>query len=126
MMKLKPRRPSEELLGGAFDREGRYDATALAGILDWSKQEIARFLETHPSTLSRQPASLKHQDPLAQLAAVMRHLLDHTGGNLAQARAWLRTPLLVLDRKTPKEVILSGRLEMVASLLAEIESGFAA
>jgi putative toxin-antitoxin system antitoxin component (TIGR02293 family) len=126
MNKARPRPPSEELLRGAFDKVGRYDAAALAGILDWSKQEIARFLETHPSTLSRQPASLKHQDPLAQLAAVMRQLLDQTGGDFAQARAWLRTPLPVLDRKSPKEVILSGRLDMVANLLAEIESGFAA
>lgn len=124
MNKAQVRPPSKELLK-ALDQEGRYDAAALAGILDWTKQEIARFLETGPSALSRSSAPLKHQDALARLAAVMRHLLDLTGNDQGQARAWLRTPILVLDRKSPKEVILSGRLETVAALLEEMESGFA-
>jgi hypothetical protein len=126
MNKARPRPPSEELLEGAYDAEGRYDADRLASILDWTKQDLAGFLETHPSAVSRQPASQKHQEQLGQLAAVMRHLLDHTGNDRAQARAWLRTPMLVLDRKSPKEVILSGHLDRVADLLDEIDSGFAA
>ena len=126
MNKARPRPPSVELLRDALDGEGRYDATALASILDWTKQDIARFLETYPSALSRRAAPPKHQNALAQLAALMRHLLDQTGGDRAQARAWLRTPVLVLDRRSPKEVILSGRLDTVADLLDEIDSGFAA
>jgi len=126
MNKAQVRAPSEELLREAIDKDGRYDAAALAGILDWTKQEIAGYLGTDPSALSRQPAAPKHQDALARLAAAMRHLLDHTGNDLAQARAWLRTPILALDRETPKAVIMGGRLDMVADLLDEIDSGFAA
>jgi putative toxin-antitoxin system antitoxin component (TIGR02293 family) len=126
LSKSRPRPPSEELLRDALDSSGRYNVDALAKCLDWTKAEIAKFLETGPSTLSREAAPQKHQDNLARLAAVMKHLLDHTGNDVGQARAWLRTPLLVLDHKSPKDVILSGNLDIVTALLDEIESGFAA
>lgn len=126
LRKAQVRPPSEELLREAIDKNGRYDAAALAEMLDWTKQEIAGFLGTDPSALSRQPAAPKHQDNLARLAATLRHLLDHTGNDLAQARAWLRTPILALDGKAPKAVIMEGRLDMIADLLGEIDSGFAA
>lgn len=126
MNKARLRPPSQELLREAIDSSGRYNVDALAKYLDWAKQDIARFLETGPSTLSREAAPQKYQDQLARLAAVMSHLLKHTGDNLPHARAWLRTPLLVLDHKSPKDLILSGHLDMVAALLDEMDSGFAA
>jgi len=125
-MKRRIRPPSEELLREAIDDEGLYDAARLARLLHWEKQEIAAFLKKNPSALSRQTTSRTGQQALARLAATFRHLLDVTNNDIAQARAWLYTPIQALDGRSPKELMLSGDLEIVANLLDEIESGFAA
>ena len=98
----------------------------LARFVDWNQQDIAEFLGVNPSSLSRNSAAEKFQDPLSRLAAAIKHLLDVTGGDMAQARAWLRTPIQVLDGKSPKEMILGGQLDVVRDLLNEMEAGFAA
>lgn len=125
-MRAKPkvRAPADELLTDVIDPKGRYDAGQLASFLDWTKQDLAAFLDKGASNLSKATASLRDQDALGKLAAVIKHLLDITGNDRAQARAWLRTPLPVLDRRSPKEVITGGHLDVIADLLDEIESGF--
>jgi hypothetical protein len=115
----------EAVLVEVLNKNGRYDAYKLAAYIDWSKQEIATFLGKHPSALSRESASVSDQSALASLAVVVKELLVLLGGDLAIARAWLRTPIRVLDEKSPKERILERRLDTVASLLGEIQSGFA-
>lgn len=125
-MANKAHLPKDDVLTQALNDAGRYDAFKLAEYIDWSKQEIAAFLRKHPSTLSRESASVSVQHPLAALAAVVKELLLLVNDDPPIARAWLRTPNRVLDEKSPKEVILAGRLDAVASLLGEIHSGFAA
>ncbi len=121
----KPLSPlSMGVLTQALDEEGRYDAAKLAALLDWTNQEIARYLGKDPSTISRFSASLQYQQPLAELAAIFNHLVSLMGGDLRIARAWLRTPVRVLDGVSPKEEILHSGLKTVDTLLQEIESGF--
>jgi len=113
-----------ELLRDAFDENGRYDAAKLTGLLDWTNREMTDYLGVDPSGITRNAASLQNQEALARLAALMQHLLTLLENKLPEARAWLRTPIRALDGKLPKEVILSGRLDVVANLLKEIEAGF--
>ncbi len=108
----------------ALDEEGRYDAARLGRLLDWTNQDMARYLERDPSTISRHGSSLSYQDPLARLASLFRCMLDLLDDDVRQARAWLRTPIRVLDGVSPKEKILLGELGVVDTLLREIESGF--
>jgi hypothetical protein len=113
------------LLQEAMDPSGRYDARKLAGMLEWSQQEIAKYLDTNPSVVSRAATSLVHQDALAHLAAVVSDLVELFDGNLGLVRTWLRTPIRSFDEKSPKEEILRGRLARVRGLLRQVESGFA-
>jgi RES domain-containing protein len=107
-----------------IDDEGRYDATKLAKLLDWTQQEIAEYLDKNPSSVSRFSSSLTYQQPLSELAAIFSHLLSLMGDDLRITRAWLRTPLRVLGGKSPKEKILHHDLKAVHSLLEEVEAGF--
>ncbi|MBI2986636.1 MAG: helix-turn-helix domain-containing protein [Deltaproteobacteria bacterium] len=121
----KPLSPlSMGVLTQALDEEGRYDAAKLAALLDWTNQEIARYLGKDPSTISRFSASLQYQEPLAELAAIFNHLVSLMDGDLRLARAWLRTPIRVLDGVSPKEKILHSDLKPIGTLLQEVESGF--
>lgn len=122
---IKPERPRHPgILTAAIDDEGRYDAVKLAKLLDWTQQEIAEYLEKDPSAISRYGSSLSYQQPLSELAAMFAHLLSLLDNNLKLTRAWLRTPVRVLDWKSPKEIILQHDLKTVDSLLDEVESGF--
>ena len=114
------------ILTEAIDDEGRYDAIKLAKLLDWTQQEIAKYLDKDPSAISRYSSSLSYQQPLSELAAIFAHLLSLLDNDLKHTRALLRTPVRVLDWKSPKEKILNHDLKAVDSLLDEIESGFSA
>jgi len=113
------------LLQDAMDPSGRYDARKLAAMLEWTQQEIAKYLDTNPSVVSRAGTSLVHQDSLAHLAAVVSDVVDLFDGNLGLVRTWFRTPIRSFDERSPKEEILRGRLTRVRGLLKEVESGFA-
>ena len=114
------------VLTDAIDDQGRYDAVKIAELLDWTRQDIAEYLDKDPSAISRNAASLNYQQALGQLAATVSHLIDIMDNDLKTARAWLRTPIKVLDGKSPKEKILHHDLGAVNSLLSEVEAGFSA
>ena len=117
-------RLSTGIFEAALNEEGRYDAAKLAKFLDWTNQDMAQYLGKDPSTISRFSASLQYQQTLAELAALFNHLLNLMDGDLRLARAWLRTPIRVLDGVSPKEKILRSDLKPIETLLQEVESGF--
>lgn len=123
---MAPRPRHLNILADSLDDQGRYNAVKMAKLLDWSGQEIARYLDKDPSAISRNGAALNYQPPLSQLAATVTHLLELMDNDLKTARAWLRTPIKVLDGKSPKEKILLHDLDAVDALLAEVEGGFSA
>lgn len=121
----QPQRPRHlRIFTEALDEQGRYDAVKIAELLDWSRQDIALYLGKDPSAISRYGSSLSYQEPLGKLAATFNQLLELMDDDRKTARAWLRTPLKVLDDKSPKETILGQDLRTVDALLSEIESGF--
>jgi hypothetical protein len=117
--------PASQVLADSIDEQGRYDAIKLAGLLDWTQQEMAAYLGKDPSAISRSSTSRSYQEPLAALAALVTRVLDQMDGNWSMTRAWLQTPSVALDRQSPKKKIMGGQLVMVDRLLTETESGFA-
>lgn len=107
-----------------FDGQGQYSAGKVAQVLGWPIEYIARYLAEDASALMESGASLKHQDQLHKLKTTFDRLLDLMDVDVEAARAWLHTPLVVLDDASPTEVILRGDLPTVGRLLLEIESGF--
>ena len=74
-------------------------------MLEWTRREIARYLDTNPSVVSRAGTSLVHQDALAHLAAVFSDVADLFDGNLGLVRAWFRTPFRSFDERSPKDEV---------------------
>ena len=113
------------LLEDVLDAEGRFDAARVAALLDWKVEEIAQYLDRDPSTVSKYPTSVRHQDRLAALVGVFQALVT-SFGNRRLVRGWFRLPLGALDGASPKAVILRGELPRVSDLIAEWDAGFAA
>lgn len=119
------RRQRPLVLRDALDDQGRYDAVKLAGLLDWSKADVAKYLGKDRSALQRFPAAATYQEALGALAEAFLKLLGLLSEDLPSARAWLRTPVRALGSRTPRALIVGGELERVRALLDEIEAGFA-
>lgn len=113
------------VLREAIDERGRYDATKMAKLLDWTRGEMAEYLGKDPSTISRFGSSVVHQNKLAELAALVQELLTVMNNDLPCVRAWFRTPLRALDKASPQDKILHGELEKVDDLVDEFRSGLA-
>ena len=127
MVRPPPREllPNAQILRGAHE-DDRLHAWKLAELLGWQPDDIARYLGVQKSTISHNPTSLKHQDSLARLAGTFLHAFNLMNGDLGLVRTWLRTPVPVLQRATPRELVLTGQIDRVESLLDEVQSGFAA
>jgi hypothetical protein len=104
---------------------GRYDAAKIARLLGWSLADLAHYLDRDPSTVSRSRSAHAHQDRLAALAALVQEMFLLMNEDLPATIAWFRTPIAVLDWKSPRDLILSGELRMVRNLVDEVSSGFA-
>ena len=107
------------------DEHGRYDAIKVAKAFDWEQKEIARFLGKDPSSISKNPVSPGYQDALARLASLFDRIVDLTGDDPAAAVAWLRTPILALDNRSPKKLLIEDESEVVEDLVRSYESGLA-
>jgi hypothetical protein len=105
---------------------GRYDASKLAKLLDWSLADMGRYLDRDASTLSRSGSASVHQDRLAMLAALVQEAFLLMDEDLPATIAWFRTPIQILDWTSPRDLILRGELSKVRNLLSEVQSGFAA
>jgi uncharacterized protein (DUF2384 family) len=117
--------PNAHVLREAHEGD-RLHAWRLAELLDWQTDDLAAYLGVHKSTISHNPVSGKHQEKLARLAAMFLHAYNLMNGDLGLVRTWLRAPVPVLDRATPRDLVVSGRIDRVESLLDEVESGFSA
>lgn len=117
--------PNAQILRGAHE-DGHLHAWKVAELLGWQPDDLARYLGVQKSTISHNPTSLKHQDSLARLAAMFLHAFNLMNGDLGLVRTWLRAPVPVFQRATPRELVISGQIDRVESLLDEVESGFAA
>jgi len=89
------------ILREATDEKGRYDATRIARLLDWTVSDIARYLDRDASTISRFGASAVHQEKLAALASLIQEVFEIMREDLRATRAWFRTPIRALDGNPP-------------------------
>jgi uncharacterized protein (DUF2384 family) len=55
---------------------------------------------------------------------IIEKLHDMLNNDSMKVVGWLNTPILTLDNKTALDCIAEGRIDVVESLLEEIESGF--
>jgi hypothetical protein len=113
------------MLRDATDEKGRYDAARIARLLDWNVSDVARYLGRDPSTISRFGASPVHQEKLAALASLAQEVFEIMQEDLRATRAWFRTPIKALNGESPQQLILSGKLRRVSSLIDESRSGLA-
>ena len=113
------------ILRDATDKNGRYDASKLARLLDWTISDIAQYLGRDASTISRFGASPVHQEKLAALAALTQEVFEIMRQDLRATRAWFRTPIRALDGSSPQQLILTGNCRRVSSLIEESRSGLA-
>ena len=113
------------ILREATDENGRYDAAKIAHLLDWTVNDIARYLGRDASTISRFGASPVHQEKLAALASLTQEVFEIMCDDLRGTRAWFRTPIRALDGKCPQHLILSGNFRRVSGLIEESRSGLA-
>jgi hypothetical protein len=116
----------KSVIRNAIDKTGRYDASKLAKMLGWSLADMGRYLDRDASTISRSGSASVHQDRLAALAALVQETFLLMDEDLPPTIAWFRTPIQVLDWKSPRDLILLGDVSRVRNLLAEVRSGFAA
>ena len=113
------------ILRDATDENGRYDATKIARLLDWTIADLARYLGRDASTISRFRASPVHQEKLAALAALTQEVFEIMREDLRATRAWFRTPIRALDGKSPQQLIVSSDFRRVSDLIEESRSGLA-
>jgi hypothetical protein len=109
-----------------IDKAGHYDAPKLAKLLGWSLADMGRYLERDASTISRSGSASVHQDRLASLASLVQEVFLLMNEDLPATVAWLRTPIMVLDWTSPRDLILRGEVVRVRNLITEVQSGFAA
>ena len=120
------RKKISRAIGGKFgkltDEEGRYDAKKVAEALDWTHEEVARYLGKSAAAISKNPTSRENQSKLAELASIAIEASEALGG-WAEARAWLRTPSRALNHSSPNEMIRGRQETTIKNLLGEIVSG---
>jgi hypothetical protein len=109
-----------------IDEEGHYDAPRLAKLLGWSLADMGRYLDRAASTISRSGSASVHQDQLAALASLIQEVFLLMNEDLPATVAWFRTPIMVLDWTSPRDLILRGDVIKVRNLINEVQSGFAA
>ena len=113
------------ILRDATDENGRYEAAKIADLLDWTINDLAQYLGRDASTISRFGASAVHQEKLAALAYLAQGVFEIMREDLRTTRAWFRTPIRALDNTSPRQLIPSGNLRRVSSLVEESHSGLA-
>lgn len=89
--------------------------------------EIASALTANESTLHRwrngerepTPVYLRRLDSLAEFMAELERMVKDP----AHARWWLDRPVPLLDNRTPRDLLLEGRIEKLTGLLYNVNSG---
>ncbi len=108
-----------------IDKAGRYEAPRVAKLLGWSLVDMGRYLDRDASTISRSGSASVHQDRLAALASLVQEVFLLMNEDLAATVAWFRTPIMVLDWTSPRDLILRDEVVKVRNLITEVQSGFA-
>ena len=93
-------------------QSGRYDARGIAELLDVSVADVARIIQEHPDSVRRRPDARRYQGgfrDLARLLVWLRRALK----NDSSIRMWLNASSEELGGKSPLDLMLIGRLNVV-------------
>ena len=113
-------RPSPKLavrLAELHDREtGRLDAARVAEYLKIPLKQLSEALGRNYSTVHRTPSAVGLQEPLGSIKRSLI-ILEDVLGDRSSALIWLNSPHPDLGQRTPMDVILEGRVQVVEEML---------
>ncbi len=95
---------------------GRLDAGRVADYLSLPLKQLSEALGRNYSTIHRTPAAPALQDPLRSIKRSLE-ILERVLGNRASVLAWWNSPHPDLGRRTPMEVLLEGRVQIIEDML---------
>lgn len=124
-----PARPSRSpavTLPQLHDPEtGRLDAGRIAEYLKIPLKELSEALGRNYSTIHKTPAAPALQPVLRPIKRSLE-ILEQLLVDRAAVLAWLKSPHADLGRRTPLEVILEGRAQVVEDMLEDALEGMPA
>jgi hypothetical protein len=91
---------------------GRYDARALARILGVSVADVARIIHQNVDSVRRRPDARGYQQGLRDLARLIVWLMRALKRE-ATLRMWLNAGSEDLGGRSPLDIMMSGRLDLV-------------
>lgn len=96
----------------------RLNAREVATFFGFSLPQLSTLLKTSPHVVKRAPDASRLQPPLQVFERIARGLALVDGDKKKFSR-WLNTPNSELGQQTPREVIASGKGEVVAGLVED-------
>ncbi len=118
------RRPRAIILD-TTDRNGCFDPEKVADLLDWTPDEVRRYLDQQPSSIPKSVTVSATHVRLHSLATLIQEVFELMHEDIYEMRAWFQAPIKALDGGSPRDMILAGELERVSALVDETASGFA-
>jgi hypothetical protein len=117
-IQARPRNPPPAvLLRELHDRAtGRLDAARVADYLRLPLKQLSEALGRNYSTVHRTPTALAIQETLLSIKRSLI-ILEEVLGDRASALAWLNSPHTDLGRRTPMQVLLEGRAQVIEDML---------
>jgi hypothetical protein len=118
------RRPRAIILD-TTDRNGFFDPEKVADLLDWTPDEVRRYLDQQPSSIPKSVTVSATHVRLHSLATLIQEVFELMHEDIYEIRAWFQAPIKALDGRSPRDMILAGELERVSALVDETAGGFA-
>lgn len=120
---VRPGRSPTVTLQQLHDPEtGRLDAGRIAEYLKIPLKEFSGALGRNYSTIHKTPNAPALQ-PVLRSAKRTLEILEQLMVDRTAVLAWLKSPHADLERRTPLEVILEGRAQMVEDMLEDVLEG---
>lgn len=101
---------------------GRLNATKIAETLGVPLQALAKSLQVKYTTLHKTPDAISIQNALGPYARTIE-LLQRLYPGVHGFRRWLNTPHRELDERTPLQVMLDGKANVVRNMLEAVHLG---
>ena len=104
-------------LADLHDRDtGRLDAVKVAEYLRIPLKQLSEALGRNYSTVHRTPSASGLQERLCSIKSSLV-ILEDVLGDRSSALIWLNSPNPDLGKRTPMEVLLEGRVEIIEDML---------
>lgn len=122
---MKSVRKPRAIILDTTDRNGFFDPEKVADLLDWTSDEVRRYLDQQPSSILKSVTVSATHVRLHSLATLVQEVFELMHEDIYEMRAWFQAPIKALDGRSPRDMILAGELERVSALVDETADGFA-